>query len=1369
MQILLASAAQAFANTDCSGYQASYPDHYCECYNDVIRLTSLDGLKDLHFADSIWFKTGSQTFIKAGMTAYLFSETDVQVDIYQNCKTDKKLYSFTVPKNQTRDMDHQSILDRLEQNGVAGMNTTIYVLFYPVEQGADCRLMCYPYNTGPNSTPEDPLPVLTGMTYVSSHAYDVYELKAENIPASCALYTQWVEPNNLPCHLRITRGSVDGAVIAEHDFASAEAYYHFDMSLLAEVRAAGESLYMHYTHDAAAAGRIITNEVFTNHLLTDIVICQGKGWEYAGQTYTQPIVIPYDTVWTSTISRDVYAYNLIVEEPQLQYDTLALPTTQLPYTYHDQTIANYGDYELHIQSPGECHEHIMLHVRHRLTTITTSVDTTLCEGKPFVGPDGKNYLYDITFTDSVWHNQDTLYVNHLNVYFNAMDIIHDTLRLKMNELPTRLYGTTIREFGDYKFLTHDANLCPDSLYLHICHDLAVRRDTVEKILCQGMVYEHTDGAVYTSAVTLVDTVWTSADAQTITITQVQFVSGEMQRDTLALKTTDLPYTYRGKQVNSFGEHDLYFAYGECEQLVRLMVLHNVDTVRLTVDTVLCEGMVFDLGSAACTTSSVLTEMEWTNPDTYQITTYNVVFTPPVPVPDTLALNTTELPYLYRDQAMIDRFGDHDITLTYTNACDERYLLHVAHRVDTIYQMIDTLLCQGRVYEYKGVAFTADTMFVDTVAHNVDTCMIYDVLVEFTAPETQRETLYLKHADLPYLYRGQYTIPVGGLGQEYDVLLHYADACDERYLVDVVHAVDTLHVTIDTTLCQGMAYDHHGELHTAAATLLHTEWLDADTYQITTTRLHFAAPEAVRDTLALKTTDLPYLYRNQQVISDFGNYDITLRTPGACDERYLVHVAHRVDTIYQVADSTICYYYYAPSFEYEGKWYTTEMTFTKLIQLNADTVLMDVLNVRFADEPMAVYDTLALRASQFPYKYQLPDRSYLTIKNFGDYDKEYEDYYSWCVEHLYLHVYPAVDTVRVVVDTTLCQGMSFTYGAQTFTRDTAFVETAQLDDITYQITSVSVHFAAPEAVRDTLALKTTELPYLYRNQEVISAFGDYDITIHTPDACDERYLLCVYHQVDTLYQSVDTTLCQGMSFTYGALTIVGDTTFVETSMPNEDTYLITTLTVIFTAPEAVRDTLTLKTTDLPYLYRNQQTIAAFGDYDITIHTPDACDERYLLCVWHQVDTVFTAVDTTLCQGRVYTHNEVEYTVDTTLVDYLAPNEDMVEVQEITLVFVAPEMEYDTLLLTTEQLLAGYHYEPADTMIYAAGEYFFEIVAYNECTRHLTLTVNEEILSSLDELPAQQQPRLIMHGGKVYILRGKQCFTLLGEPVRVGVKE
>ena len=66
-----------------------------------------------------------------------------------------------------------------------------------------------------------------------------------------------------------------------------------------------------------------------------------------------------------------------------------------------------------------------------------------------------------------------------------------------------------------------------------------------------------------------------------------------------------------------------------------------------------------------------------------------------------------------------------------------------------------------------------------------------------------------------------------------------------------------------------------------------------------------------------------------------------------------------------------------------------------------------------------------------------------------------------------------------------------------------------------------------------------------------------------------------------------------------------------------------------------------------------------------------------------------------------------------------------------------------------------------MIYAAGEYFYVITAYDECTRHLTLTVNEEIGSSLESLPVTEQPRLIMLEGRVYILRGKDCFTLLGE--------
>ncbi|MBQ2141757.1 MAG: hypothetical protein II204_01240, partial [Alistipes sp.] len=539
--------------------------------------------------------------------------------------------------------------------------------------------------------------------------------------------------------------------------------------------------------------------------------------------------------------------------------------------------------------------------------------------------------------------------------------------------------------------------------------------------------------------------------------------------------------------------------------------------------------------------------------------------------------------------------------------------------------------------------------MDTLDYNQDTCFVNDVMVQFVELEAHYDTLYLKTTDLPYLYRQQYTIPQGGLNQAYDFTLHYEDACDEHYYLYVVHAIDTLRPIIDTTLCQGIAYEHAGEYYTDNTTLLASEWLNPDTYQITTIRLHFAAPEAQRDTLALRTTDLPYVYHGQDTIYDFGNHDITLHTEGECDERYLVHAYHRIDTIYHVVDSILCYG--VPSYEYNGRIYTEERVFTEYSQYNADTVLLDIIGFYFDSEPSPVYDTLALRANQLPYKYQMLDRKYLTIDHFGDYDKEYENYDTWCIEHLYLHVYQLIDTIRTDIDTTLCQGKVFTHNAQSYTADTTLVDAAMGNDGNYHVTTIVVRFAAPEAVADTLALKTT---------------------------------------------------------------------------------------------------------DLPYLYRGQETIAAFGDYDLTIHSPGACDERYLLHVYHAIDTIFTSMDTTLCQGKIFTHNALEYTDDTELVDSISVSEDVLEIHHMMVVFSAPEMEYDTLLLTTQQLLEGYYYLPADTMIYAAGEYFYVITAYDECTRHLTLTVNEEIDSSLESLPMTEQPRLIMLEGRVYILRGKDRF-------------
>ena len=1363
--LLSASVAHLFAATDCSGYSPDYLDHYCDC-NAAQRISDLSGLSNLTFSDSIWFRTGTQTFTEAGMTAYLFSESDVQVDIYQRCESIEKLYSFLVPKNQTRDLDKQTIQEKFEQNGGSlGMNMAIRVLFYPTEPGAECRLMCYPYNTGPNSTPEAPLPVLVGMTYVSSHAYDVYELQPDRIPASCALFTQWNDANNSSCHLRITRGSTNGTVVAEHDFLDADSYFVFDSQLLKEVRTTGESLYMHYTHDAASAGRIITQEILTSDIMTDIVLCQGKTWEYNGQKYTQPVVIPYDTVWTSTISMDVYKYNVTFAAPELQRDTLALRTNQLPYNYRGQTISDFGNFDILLQTPSECDEHIALHVLHNLTTIHMVVDTTLCQGNIYEA-DGKKYMNDVTLVDSLWQGRDTLYVTRTNVSFSAMDVVYDTLAVKNTELEkgVRLYNkykvsASVYAFGDYKYIMRDAHNCPDSLYLHVCHNLTVVRDTVEKIFCEGTIYEH-NGVEYTSSVTLVDTVFSAdGDTQTITTTQVLFVTNEIHYDTLYLKTTDLPYTYRGVALKTFGEHQLSFDYGDCDQQVQLTIFHDIDTLMQSLDTTFCQGKVFTYKGQDITTDIAFLDTAMYNADTCIITSVSATFTAPEAIPDTLALKQAALPYSYRGQKTITTFGDYDLTLHTSGECDERYLLHVYHQVDTLAQTIDTVLCQGRIYVYsKELLIQSDTIFRDSIQLNADTFCITSVNVQFTEPETQNETLYLKTTDLPYTYRNQYVIPEGGLDKDYDVLIHTADECDERYLLHVYHKIDTLRHTIDTMLCQGKIFEYEGKQYTSDTTFMQKLRLDDDTYQITTINLSFLEPEQQHISLPLKYSNLPYTYCGlTDTITAFGDYALTIHTPSECDERHLVHAYHKMDTIRQIVDSAVC----GIDFTYEGKSYTEDKTFITYLPYNQDTIIAYILNVYFTSEKVDRYQTLILKPSQLPYTYNLPDFSTWKITHFGDFDREYTNFTTWCDEHLHLHVQPLIDTLYQSIDTTFCQGAIYPYrNTLTITSDTTFADTLQGDADTYVITSVSVTFTAPEAIPDTLALKQAALPYTYRGQETITVFGDYDLTIRTSGECDERYLLHVYHAIDTLYETISETLCQGKSFTYNGVTYTSSTTFADTLQRDADTYIITSVSVTFTAPEAIPDTLALKQAELPYTYRGQETITTFGDYDLTLHTAGECDERYLLHVYHDIDTLYTNIDTTLCEGRIFIHNELEYTQPAILLDSSWLNMDTWQITTIDIAFTTPDMEYDTIVVKTEELLAGYYYEPADTMVYAAGDYFYEILTYNDCTRHLTLTVNEELTSAVDNLPCTEQPRLIMRNGVVYIIRGKECFTILG---------
>ena len=721
-----------------------------------------------------------------------------------------------------------------------------------------------------------------------------------------------------------------------------------------------------------------------------------------------------------------------------------------------------------------------------------------------------------------------------------------------------------------------------------------------------------------------------------------------------------------------------------------------------------------------------------------------------------------------DNNQIFRLSARDLELAWEN--DELFYLHFAHAPNTtgtlrcmtaIYEEdVEAIeLCQGKALQLADTILTQPTVYFGDTMHVADNrfaVKIYDLT--FIQPQALRDTIRLKNSQLPYNYRGQYTIPVGGINQDYDVTIRNAGECDERYLLHVAHDLTTITSSMDTTICYGGKYVSNGITYTKDFTDIQSKQLNPDTLIIDTIHVYFATSlDVINDTLRLKSNQLSssYRYRGQRIkIPAFGDYEFDLYKPdgSGCMEKVLLHVAHNVEMRYETISETLCQ---GKVFTYNGVEYTSSTTFADTLQRDADTYVITSVPVTFT-APEAIPDTLALKQAALPYTY----RGQETITTFGDYDLTIRTS-GECDERYLLHVYHAIDTLYETVSETLCQGKSFTYNGVTYTSSTTFADTLQRDADTYVITSVSLTFTAPEAIPDTLALKQAELPYTYRGQETITDFGDYDLTIRTSGECDERYLLHVYHAIDTLYETVSETLCQGKSFTYNGVTYTSSTTFADTLQRDADTYVITSVSLTFTAPEAIPDTLALKQAALPYLYRGQETITTFGDYDLTIRTSGECDERYLLHVYHDIDTLYTNVDSTLCEGRIFTYKEVEYTQPAILLDSNWLNMDTWQITTIDIAFTTPDMEYDTIVVKTEELLAGYYYEPADTMVYAAGDYFYEILTYNDCTRYLTLTVNEELTSAVDDLPCTEQPRLIMRNGVVYILRGKDRFTLLGE--------
>ena len=399
---------------------------------------------------------------------------------------------------------------------------------------------------------------------------------------------------------------------------------------------------------------------------------------------------------------------------------------------------------------------------------------------------------------------------------------------------------------------------------------------------------------------------------------------------------------------------------------------------------------------------------------------------------------------------------------------------------------------------------------------------------------------------------------------------------------------------------------------------------------------------------------------------------------------------------------------------------------------------NVYQINFYDlsfyEPDMQYDTLAFKYTQSPYLYRgqypvnQPGNYTLTIHNDGQCDEAYQ-----------LHVYHDIDTVVQTVDTFLCYGAAFVYKDKIYKTDFTFEESYWKNQDSLMVNILNLHFATtPDIVYDTI--NVNERKYgRYFNEEGVYTFS----YINSTTKCNDSIVLLVQANQSGItyeYYYIDETLCQGMVYDY-----YGDL-YTETG-EYRDTICygniceIEVLTLVFTEPEIRRDTLSLKSTQLPYKYKipsyynKYYTVDSFGDHDFTIHEEGDCDQRYILHVMHDIDTLYQSIDTILCQGTPFVYNGVEYTQSITLVDSQWKDADTQLLTTIAVTFVEPAY-------TQESIRACHSYEWNDEVYTTSGEYTFTSTTSHGCDSVITLSLtilpepeieHDTILLCASELP------------------------------------
>jgi hypothetical protein len=844
------------------------------------------------------------------------------------------------------------------------------------------------------------------------------------------------------------------------------------------------------------------------------------------------------------------------------------------------------------------------------TAITASITETTCD--EFV-------LNGQTYTSSGIFSQNLTTSNGCDSTLTLNLTINNSTVATLTETACNTFslnGQTYTASGQYIQNLTNAAGCDSTLTLNLTINNSAST-TVNATICEGESYTLPNDTIVTEAGEYEVTLQTINGCDSV-ITTTLIVNPSFNETVNAAICEGETYTLPNNTiVSDAGEYEVVLqTINGCDSVITTTLIVN-PSFNQTVNATICEGESYTLPNSTIVSDAGEYEvvLQTINGCDSVITT-TLIVNPSFNETVNATICEGEN-YTLPNNTIVTDAGEYEVTLQTINGCDS--VITTTLIVNPSFNLtVNATICEGENYTLPNNTIVTDAGEYEVTLQTISGC---DSVITTTLIVNPSYNTTVNAA----ICEGEtYTLPnntiVSDAG-EYEVVLQTISGCDSVITTSLI-VNPSFNETVNAAICEGETYTLPNN----------TIVSDAGEYEVTL-QTNTGCDSVITTTLIVnpsfnQTVNATicggenYTLPNNTIVSDAGEYEVTLQTTSGCDS--VITTTLIVNPSYNTTvNATICQgeTYTLPN----GQPATTSGTFTSTFQTNAgcDSSIVTVLIVN-----PSFNQNITASICQGE-TYTLPNGQEVTTA--GTYTSNLQtDAGCDSIITTTLNVgAPFASTETVAI----CLGESYVLpGGQTVTTAGTFTSnlqtTAGCDSIITTVLTVNPTFNT--TVNATICQGET---YTLPNGQPATTSGTFTSTFQTNAGCDSS-IVTVLIVNPSFNQNITASICQGETYTLPngqEVTTAGTYTSNLQTDAGCDSIITTTLNV--GAPFASTETVAICLGE-SYVLPGGQTVTTAGTFTSNLQTTAGCDS-IITTVLTVNPTFNTTVNATICQGETYT--------------------------------------------------------------------------------------------------------------------------------------